>query len=102
MATRRMPPKLKPLLGTVRCGALAVAISLMGQGKPGKSTLPIWFLAAVMLIIFPLWFIGRSLGHHSLRNNLRGVSFRAEIEHWDEYFLHLLQLGLLEDVSART
>jgi K+-sensing histidine kinase KdpD len=62
MATRRMPPKLKPLLGTVLCGALAVAISLMGQGKPGKSTLPIWFLAAVMLIIFRFGSLAGVLG----------------------------------------
>jgi K+-sensing histidine kinase KdpD len=48
----RIPERFKALLGTILCGTLAFCVSLMGQSKPGKSGLPIWFLAAVMLIVF--------------------------------------------------
>ena len=48
----RIGDRFKTVLGTVSCVALAAAISLMGQSKSGKSFLPIWFLAVIMVIIF--------------------------------------------------
>ena len=48
----RIRDRLKPLLGTLSCVALAAAASLIGQSKPGKSALPIWFLAVIMVIVF--------------------------------------------------
>lgn len=62
MATPRIPSKFKVLLGTMLCGTLAVVVSVMGQTKPGKSALPIWFLAAVMLIIFRFGSLAGILG----------------------------------------
>ena len=62
MASLLISPKFKVLLGTILCAALAVVISLMGQSKPGKSALPIWFLAAVMLIIFRFGALAGVLG----------------------------------------
>jgi K+-sensing histidine kinase KdpD len=48
----RTRDRFKALLGTASCVAVAVAVSLMGQTKPGKSSLPIWFLAVIMGIVF--------------------------------------------------
>ena len=62
MTSLRIPPKIKVLLGTILCGALAVVVAVMGQSKPGKSVLPIWFLAAVMLIIFRFGALAGILG----------------------------------------
>lgn len=57
-----MPGRFKPVLGTILCGMLAVAVSLMGQSKPGKSALPIWFLTVIMLIIFRFGSLAGILG----------------------------------------
>lgn len=48
----RTRDRFKAALGTVLCVALATAVSLMEQSKPGKSALPIWFLAVIMAIVF--------------------------------------------------
>ena len=48
----RIGDRFKTVLGTVLCVALSAVISLMGQTKPGKSLLPIWFLAVIMVIVF--------------------------------------------------
>ena len=58
----RIPPKLKVLIGTILCAAVAVVVAVMGQSKPGKSILPIWFLAAVMLVIFRFGALAGILG----------------------------------------
>jgi len=58
----RIPPKFKALLGAILCATLAVVVAVMGQSKPGKSILPIWFLAAVMLIIFRFGALAGILG----------------------------------------
>lgn len=58
----RIADRLRPLVGAVLCGTLAIAVSLLGQSKPGKSTLPIWFLAAVMLIVFRFGSMAGVLG----------------------------------------
>ena len=48
----RFSGRLKAILGILLCGTLALVISLLGQSKPGKSALPIWFLAAIMVMVF--------------------------------------------------
>jgi K+-sensing histidine kinase KdpD len=50
------------VLGTLLCATLAVAVSILGQTKPGKSALPIWFLAVVMLIVFRFGSLAGILG----------------------------------------
>jgi len=57
-----MPQRFKALLGTILCGTLALVVSVMGQAKPGKSALPIWFLAAVMVIVFRFGSLAGVLG----------------------------------------
>ena len=54
--------RLKPVVGTVVCGTLAIAVSLLAQSKPGKSALPIWFLAAVMVIVLRFGSMAGVLG----------------------------------------
>jgi len=46
----------------VLCGTLAIAVSLLAQSKPGKSALPIWFLAAVMVIVLRFGSMAGVLG----------------------------------------
>jgi K+-sensing histidine kinase KdpD len=58
----RLPERFKPLLGTLLCVVLAVVVAIMGQGKPGKAALPMWFLAAVMVIIFRFGSLAGILG----------------------------------------
>jgi K+-sensing histidine kinase KdpD len=41
---------------------LAVTVSVMGQSKPGKSALPIWFLAVVMGTVFLFGSLAGVLG----------------------------------------
>ena len=57
-----MDERLKPVVGTALCGILAIAVSLLGETKPGKSALPIWFLAVVMVIIFRFGSMAGVLG----------------------------------------
>lgn len=52
MASLHIPNRFKAVLETLLCATLAVVVSLMGQTKPGKSSLPIWFLVVVMLVVF--------------------------------------------------
>jgi K+-sensing histidine kinase KdpD len=58
----RIPVGLKPALGAILCGALAVVVTILGQSKPGKAALPIWFLAAIMLTIFRFGSLAGILG----------------------------------------
>lgn len=62
MIQLRIDERLRPVVGTALCGILAIAISLLGQSKPGKSALPIWFLAAVMVIVFRFGSMAGVLG----------------------------------------
>jgi K+-sensing histidine kinase KdpD len=57
-----MPVRFKAALGTILCGAFAIVVTLLGQSKPGKSALPIWFLAAIMLTIFCFGSLAGILG----------------------------------------
>lgn len=58
----RVADRVKPAVGGVLCGALAIAVSLLGHGKPGKAALPIWFLAAVMMVVFRFGSMAGVLG----------------------------------------
>ena len=73
----RIADRVKPAVGAVLCGALAIAVSLLGHSKPGKAALPIWFLAAVMMVVFRFWVNGRSVGNHTLRNHFCGMPIRS-------------------------
>src|SRR5689334_17591601 len=62
MISLRLSERFKPLLGTLLCVVLAAVVSIMGQGKPGKAALPMWFLTAVMVIIFRFGSLAGILG----------------------------------------
>jgi K+-sensing histidine kinase KdpD len=62
MVILSLPVRFKPLLGSILCGSLALIVSLMGHDKPGKSILPIWFLAVVMVIVFRFGSMAGVLG----------------------------------------
>ena len=48
----RARDRCKAVLGILLCVALAAAVSLMAHTKPGKSSMPIWFLAVIMVVVF--------------------------------------------------
>lgn len=62
MIKLRLLERFKPWLGILLCVALAAVVAIMGQGKPGKAALPMWFLAAVMVIIFRFGSLAGILG----------------------------------------
>jgi K+-sensing histidine kinase KdpD len=62
VAGLRIPFRWKAVLGAILCGTLAVVVTVLGQNKPGKAALPIWFLAAIMLTIFRFGSMAGILG----------------------------------------
>jgi K+-sensing histidine kinase KdpD len=62
MESGRVFERFKPALGTTLCGLIAITTCLLGQNKPGKSALPIWFLAAIMVIVFLFGSLAGILG----------------------------------------
>lgn len=57
-----LPERAKPVIGALLCAILAAAVALMGENKPGKSVLPIWFLAVLMVAVFVFGSLAGILG----------------------------------------